>query len=116
MAITGLLFSIKGKHGWVEKYRELESDKSMPPHSHVVPSLNAYMTDEVYMRLVPKLCKGIREMPAVRDHKDWWCVWSLDRFGSHVNVHISQEIFREHKIFFVKEEGDTSQVFQSYDR
>ena len=76
----------------------------MPPHSHVVPSPSAYMAYEFYMRIVTKLCKGICEIPVVRDHKGWWCVWILYRFLSHVNVHIAQEIFREHKIIIVKEE------------
>ena len=81
-----------------------------------MPIPNAYMTDEVYLGLVPKLCKGVREIPVVRDHKYWWCVRSLDVFGSHVNVHIEQEIFIEHKIIIVKEEGDTSEVCQAYDQ
>ena len=74
------------------------------------------MTYEVYLVLFPKLWKGIHEMAVVREHKDWWCVWILDRFGSHVNVQISKEIFIEHKILIVKEEGNTSQVYQSYDQ
>ena len=62
------------------------------------------------------LWQGIREVPVVRDHKDWWCVWSLDRFGYHVNFYIAQNIFREHRILIFKEEGNTSQVFQAYDQ
>ena len=56
-----------------------------------MPSPNVYMTDEVYLGLVPKLCKGICEMQVFRDHKYWWCVWILDSFGYHVNVHIEKE-------------------------
>ena len=33
-----------------------------------------------------------------------------------MNVHIAQEIFIEHKIIIVKEEGDTSQACQAYDQ
>ena len=58
-------------------FHELDSNRSLPPHSHVVQSTNAYMTDEVYLGLVTKLCKGIHKIPVVRDHKNWWCVWSL---------------------------------------
>jgi hypothetical protein len=79
-------------------------------------SPNAYMTDEVYLKLVTPLCHGIRQMPVIKDHPDWWVTLSMDGFGSHVNVHRAQEIFSEHKIFVIKEEGDTSQVNQAYDQ
>ena len=93
-----LNFYIKGKHSWVKKCHELNSDSSLSSHYHVVPSPNAYMNYEVYLGLFPKLCKDIREIPVARDHKDWWSVWRLDRFGSDINAQISQKIFREHKI------------------
>ena len=96
------IFYIKGKHGWVKKFPELDSEKSMPPHSHVVPSTNAYMDDEVYLGIFPKLCKEVCDIPVVRDHKGWWCVWIQDIYASHVNVHISHEIFMEHKIMIVE--------------
>jgi hypothetical protein len=87
-----------------------------PVGSCVVMSPNAYMTDEVYLKLVTPLCHGIRQMPVIKDHPDWWVILSMDGFGSHVNVHEAQEIFTEHKIFVIKEEGDTSQVNQAYDQ
>ena len=90
------------------KIHELDSNINVPPNCHAVPIPNAYMTDEVYSGFVPKLCKDIREITVVRDHKYWWCVWSLGVFGSHANVHIAQEIFREHKIIIVEEEGDVT--------
>jgi len=88
----------------------------LPVGSCVIMSPNAYMTDEVYLKLVPPLCKGIRQMPVIKDHPEWWVVISMDGFGSHVNVHRAQEIFSEHKILVIKEEGDTSQVNQAYDQ
>jgi hypothetical protein len=79
-------------------------------------SPNAYMTDEVYLNLVPFLCKGIRQMPVIEEHPTWWVVLTMDGFGSHVNVHKAQEIFSQHKILVIKEEGDTSHVNQAYDQ
>ncbi len=35
---------------------------------------------------------------------------------SHINVLPALQFFHEHKIFIVKEEGDTSQVNQPYDQ
>ena len=42
-------------------------------------------------------------------------VFSLDGFGSHLNVH-SLKVFADHKIVIVKEESDISQVSQAYDQ
>jgi hypothetical protein len=88
----------------------------LPVGSRVIMSPNAYMTDEVYLTLFPFLCKGIRQMPVIKEHPTWWVVLSLDGFGSHVNVHKAQEIFSQHKILVIKEEGDTSHVNQAYDQ
>ena len=30
-----------------------------------------------------KQAQGIRDMPVIRDHPDWWAVLIVDRFGSH---------------------------------
>ena len=87
-----------------------------PAESVVVMTPNAYLTDEAFDQLVPSLCKGIRAMPVVKDHPDWWLVLSMDGFGSHVNVNTAHEVFFQHKIFVIKEEGDTSHVNQAYDQ
>ena len=87
-----------------------------PAGSSIAMSPSAYMTDEVYAKLVPQLCTGIREMPVIKDHPEWWVVLSLDGFGSHVNVHSAQKVFYDHRIFVIKEEGDTSHVNQAYDQ
>ena len=76
---------------------------------------SAYMTDEAWKKMCAKVCKGIREMPGIKDHKDWWCLLSLDGFGSHLNID-ALEVFAEHKIIVFKEEGDASQVCQAYNQ
>jgi len=96
--------------------KNLESDPNMTPGSYIAMCESAYMTDQVWMEIVPKICAGIRKMPVVRDHPNWWCMYSFDGFGSHVNVHAAQKIFSQYKIFVMKEEGDTSQVNQAYDQ
>ena len=55
----------------------------------------------------------------------WWGVTStaktatmaitLDGFGSHLEGRALQ-VFADHKILIIKEEGDTSQVCQAYDK
>ena len=87
------------------------------PGSDVAMSENAYMTDAVWLEVVPKLCIGIlRQMPVIKEHPNWWCMFSLDGFGLHVNVNEAHKIFEAYKIMVVEEEGDTSQVNQAYDQ
>ena len=87
-----------------------------PSGSNVHMSPSAYLTDEVYLQLVLDLCRGIRQMPVIKEHPDWWVILSLDGFGSHVNVNAAHEIFHNHRIMVIKEEGDTSHVNQAYDQ
>ena len=87
-----------------------------PVGSHVVNTPSAYLTNESWLGLVPKLCRGIRAMPYIRDHPDWWCGMSFDGFSSHIVVVEALEIFAEYKILIVKEEGDCLHVNQAYDQ
>ena len=76
----------------------------------------AYMTDNMYAIIVPELAIGIREVPYICDHPNWWVVVSLDGFGSHVNAHKAQEAFFKCKILILKGEGDTLHLNQAYDQ
>ena len=73
------------------------------------------MTTEAWQECCPTLCKGIREMDGIRGHPDKWVIFSLDGFGSHLDIK-ALEMFNEYKILVIKEEGDTSQVSQAYDQ
>ena len=86
-----------------------------PPGSGVYATPSAYLNDETWRKIAPSLCKGIRAMPIVNDHPDWWIVMTLDGFASHLDPE-GLLIFSEHKILIVKEEGDTSQACQPYDQ
>jgi len=86
-----------------------------PAGSQVIMSPSAYMTDETWLKLVPFFAKGIRNLDVIKDHADWWMTLTCDGFSSHT-IDRANEIFSEHKIQMVKEEGDTSQVNQSYDQ
>ena len=55
-----------------------------PIGSFVEMTPNAYMTNKVWMKIVPHLCDGIRAMEGITNHPDWWIVLSLDGFGSHL--------------------------------
>ena len=103
--------SMKGRN----KFKNLEKHFGAPSNSEVIMTENAYMTDEAYLTIVPKLCEGISKMKIIRDHPDWWIGITLDGFGSHVNVTETHRIFAKHKILIVKEEGYTSHINQPYD-
>ena len=59
--------------------------------------------------------KGLRQLPVVRDYPELWMVMTLDGFGSHLEGD-ALKLFAKHKILIVKEEGDSSQVCQPYDK
>ena len=72
--------------------------------SHIAMTPTAFMTDAAWEELTPRLIEGIRAMPVVCDHPDWWVRLSLDGFKSHVNSAASMQAFRDAKITIVKEE------------
>ena len=59
---------------------------------------------------------GIRAMPVIRDHPDWWVYLTLDGFKSHANINEALQDFSDTKIRVVKEEAGTSHVNQPYDQ
>ncbi len=88
---------------------------SVPPGSLVVATPNAYTTNETWCEIAPKLAKGIRCMPVIKDHPNWKVCLTLDGFSSHL-VPKALPVFTDAKIEVVKEEGDTSAVNQPYDQ
>ena len=86
-----------------------------PPGSKVIPTPNAYMTDKVWNELSPAFAKGLRDLPVINDYPELWMVPNLDGYRSHLQGD-ALKIFVDYKIWIVKEEGDTSQVCQAYDK
>jgi hypothetical protein len=110
------IFLISGNKVDCLSLRDLPTAYGCPPGSMVIPLPSAFMTDNVWLLLVPYLAEGICEMKVIRDHPEWWVAISCNGFGSHVNVHLAQDIFSHSKILVVKEEGDTLHVNQVYDQ
>ena len=116
---------VEGPHIFLAKGVELTTESMLkknfarihkaPIGSFVEMTPNAYMTNEVWMKIVPHLCDGIRAMEGITNHPDWWIVLSLDGFGHHLVGKSLKEFFIR-KILVIKEEGDTSQVSQAYDQ
>ena len=91
------------------------SKRGLPVGSCVIVSPTAYLTDEVWMECVPHICKGIRAMDIIKDHPEWIACLTLDGFGSHLQA-LAYEIFNDHNIDLVVEDGDTSQTNQAFDQ
>ena len=73
------------------------------------------MTDKVWNDLEPAFAKGLRDLPVIKDYPELWMFLTLDGYGSHLQGD-ALKIFADYKILIVKEEGDTSQVCQAYDK
>ena len=67
------------------------------------------------MECVPHICKGIRAMDIIKDHPEWIACLTLDGFGSHLQA-LAYEIFNDHNIDLVVEDGDTLQTNQAFDQ
>ena len=94
----------------------LEHVYGLPKGSTVLANSSAYMDDETWLECVKHLAPGIRKMPVIEDHPEWWACLTMDGYGSHVNVTEGLEIMSENKLHAAKEESGTSQICQSYDQ
>ena len=78
---------------------------------------NAYLSNTKFDdEIVERLCIGIRDMPVIREHPNWWVELYVDGFSAHTETEKAQLVFREYKILVVKENSATSQVNQAFDR
>ena len=64
--------------------------------------------------MAPAFEKFLRDMPVVKNYPYIWIAITLDGFVSHLEGD-DLKLFADHKIFIMKEEGDTPQVCQDYD-
>ena len=86
-----------------------------PPESKALMTPNSFMTDETWLELSHSLGKGIRSVPVVKDHPDWWFLLCMDGYGSHLQPE-ALEILETYKIFVVKEEADSLHINQASDQ
>ena len=59
------VYLAKGKEIELNSFKDFTANYKAPHGSHIVMTPNAYMTDEAWRELVPKLCEGIRAMDRV---------------------------------------------------
>jgi hypothetical protein len=51
-----------------------------------------------------------------RDFPEWWVVFTLDGYESHLNVVSAMPVFHDNKIRVIEDEGDASDTNKMYDR
>ena len=101
------------KTGFTDKFL-LEHGAALGSTMFMTPT--GFLTKEAWCQMVEYICIGIRAAPVVCDHPDWWVIKTLDGFWVHVNCPEGLEIFHRYKVMLLKEEGDSSQVNQPFDR
>jgi len=103
----------KVKDGYTNKWL---TDNGAAPGSRIIATPNAFMTMEAWEEMAEPVAKGIRAMPVIRDHPNWWLIYILDGFVCHFGSPKALDVYYKNKILLVKEEGDTSHVCQIYDQ
>ena len=83
--------------------------------SCIVMTPNAFMTEEGWDTMMDFILPGIRLMPHIVDHPNWWTFLSLDGWGKHATSLKTLLKARGLRVMVAKEEGDSSQVNQPYD-
>ena len=73
------------------------------------------MTDKVWNDLAPAFSKVLCDLPVIKYYPELWMVLTIDGYGSHLQGD-ALKIFADQNILIVKEEVDTSQLCQSYDK
>ena len=82
------------------------------PGSQILMTENAFMTEECWIRMTPKLVEGYRSLPYIKENLDWWCLEIFDGFGPHYSSLKAIQHGVDNKVLSVKEEGDLSSINQ----
>ena len=77
---------------------------------------NAYMTDDAWLEASNAIVKGYRQLPFMKENKDWYIIELLDGCKSHKNVLKAHKICADQLIVSLKEESNSSHVNQGYDQ
>ncbi len=109
-------FLLQGKHRRAAYTRKYLEEHGAPVHSDIIMTPSAFMTDEAWAELVPKLVEGIRAMPVIRDHPEAYVLLTLDGFKSHTKAASSILVFHNSKILLVVEHRASSTLNQAFDK
>jgi len=71
---------------------------------------NAFMTEDAWEPMAPKIVHGYQSMPSIIDNPQWWMLEIFDGFGVHFNNLVANRLRVQAKILSLKEEGDSSSI------
>ena len=110
------VFVMQGIHmrsGYTDMFLE---ENGAEPGSTIQMTKKAFMTKEAWLKMTPKLVKGYRDVPIIRDNPLWYCVEIFDGFGVHLSNFDALKMRFDALIISIKEEGDASSINQAYDK
>ena len=55
--------------------------------SHVQMTEKGFMTEAAWLEMTPRIIKGYRSMPYIKENPQWYMIEILDGFGAHLNNH-----------------------------
>ena len=88
-----------------------------PLGSMVLPSLNAFMTDEVWAKISKVMPSGMRQCDVImKEHPELPFLKSVDGFASHTNSSEAIAEYVKANGELVLESGNGSHIFQAYDQ
>ena len=109
-------YLVKAEKIYIQTFKgDFTKKHKAPRGSKVIPTPNAYMTNKVWNKLAPDFTKGFCDLPDIKDYPELLMVLTPDGYVSHLQGD-ALKIFSDYKILIVKEEGDTYQVCQAYDK
>ena len=74
------------------------------------------MTDEVWIKCVPFIIKGLKNHPVVQKYSNPKLILTMDGYKSHINNVEAMASFQSAGIYILKEKADSSHVNQPYDQ
>ena len=85
--------------------------------STILMTDNGYMPLEDWYELTPNTTKGNINLPIIHDAPSHqWVLNIVYGFETHTSSPKSMDTYAKYKVLMLKEEGDTSHVFQRYDQ
>lgn len=105
-------FLLAGKHRKPAYTPAFLEEFGAAPQSDIVMTPSAFMTDDAWSELIPRLAKGLRMMPVVADHPGAWILLSLDGYKSHTKPTKCLPLLAQHKILLIVENRDSSTLNQ----
>ena len=113
---TPTVFLMEGKNRRSDFSDEYLAESGCAVGSTIKMTEKAFMKEEAWLKMTPKLIEGYLSIPYVKDNPQWYVIDIFDGFGAHCMNHAALEMRLEANIISIKEEGGSSSANQAYDK